>query len=67
MIQQWIDVDLKQIYACHLNLEDYLTNVNGDSFERSVYRSHPDRFYSQFDTKVRHVINPRAQYVLKFH
>lgn len=45
-------VDLRKIYACQLNLGDYLTNKDGSEFDREVYRSNPEQFISEFDTKV---------------
>jgi hypothetical protein len=43
---------LRKIYACQLNLGDYLTNKDGSKFDREVYRSNPEQFISEFDTKV---------------
>lgn len=53
MVISVADTDLGRIYACHLELGDYLTNADGSPFDREVYRKHPERFISEFDTKVR--------------
>jgi len=45
--------DIKIIYACHLELANYLVNRDGKPFEREQYRKHPDQFESVFHTKVR--------------
>ncbi|BGP19894.1 hypothetical protein JCM10213_008632 [Rhodosporidiobolus nylandii] len=45
-------VDTKQIYACHLELADYLVHVDGRPFERDEYRKHPERFTSVFHSKI---------------
>ncbi|GAA5891472.1 hypothetical protein JCM8208_007293 [Rhodotorula glutinis] len=44
--------DVKTIYACHLELADYLVNRDGKPFEREHYRKHPDQFESVFHSKV---------------
>ncbi|KAM0745747.1 hypothetical protein T439DRAFT_318945 [Meredithblackwellia eburnea MCA 4105] len=45
--------DLHRIFACQLELGDYLTNKDGVTpFDRETYRNHPDQFFSEFDTKI---------------
>lgn len=44
--------DTRQIYACHLELQDYLVHKEGRSFSREEYRQHPERFESTFHEKV---------------
>lgn len=41
------------IYACHLELADYLVDRSGKAFDREEYRAHPERFDSVFHEKVR--------------
>lgn len=49
--------DLRKIYACSLELGDYLTNAEtGEEFDREEYRRHPGKFRSDFDTKVRRLL-----------
>ena len=49
----------KQIYACHLELEDYLSRYDGAPFDRESYRASPQEYFSEFDTKVRLLVLPR--------
>ncbi|GAA6063495.1 hypothetical protein JCM10212_004454 [Sporobolomyces blumeae] len=42
----------KQIYACHLELQDYLVHVEGKPFSREEYREHPERYRSTFHRKI---------------
>ncbi|BGP51397.1 hypothetical protein JCM10450v2_007339 [Rhodotorula kratochvilovae] len=44
--------DTRTIYACHLELSDYLVNREGGAFDREEYRKHPERFESVFHSKV---------------
>ncbi|GAA5839177.1 hypothetical protein JCM9279_002618 [Rhodotorula babjevae] len=44
--------DNKTIYACHLELGDYLVNRDGKPFDREHYRQHPEEFDSVFHTKI---------------
>ncbi|GAA5975671.1 hypothetical protein JCM21900_002198 [Sporobolomyces salmonicolor] len=44
--------DLRQIYACHLELGDYLVSHDGQPFDRERYRKHPDAFVSVFHEKI---------------
>jgi len=44
--------DTRQIYACHLELQDYLVHREGKPFSREEYRSNPERFESTFHEKV---------------
>ncbi|KAK4705519.1 alpha-aminoadipic semialdehyde synthase, partial [Phenoliferia sp. Uapishka_3] len=46
------DTDLRRIYACQLELGDYLTRTDGIPFDRESYRTNPDLYYSQFDSKI---------------
>ncbi|KAL8291280.1 hypothetical protein RQP46_002258 [Phenoliferia psychrophenolica] len=46
------DTDLRRIYACQLELSDYLTDTTGHPFDRDTYRKHPSQFVSEFDTKI---------------
>ncbi|GAA6055041.1 hypothetical protein JCM3770_006708 [Rhodotorula araucariae] len=44
--------DTKTIYACHLELGDYLVNRKGGAFDREEYRKHPERFESVFHSEI---------------
>lgn len=45
--------DRHKIYACHLELGDYLQHKDGrQAFDRELYRAHPDQFVSIFDTAI---------------
>ncbi|BGP35159.1 hypothetical protein JCM10296v2_006989 [Rhodotorula toruloides] len=44
--------DLTTIYACHLELADYLVDRSGKAFDREEYRTHPERFDSVFHEKI---------------
>ncbi|GAA5979312.1 hypothetical protein JCM11641_001991 [Rhodosporidiobolus odoratus] len=44
--------DAGQIYACHLELGDYLQHVEGRPFDREEYRKFPERFTSVFHSKI---------------
>ncbi|GAA5990344.1 hypothetical protein JCM10908_007326 [Rhodotorula pacifica] len=44
--------DLRTVYACHLELSDYLVNRTGQAFDRTEYREHPERFESVFHEKI---------------
>ena len=46
------DTDTRRIYACHLELQDYLVHRDGKEFSREDYRQHPERFESTFHEKV---------------
>lgn len=44
--------DTSRIYACHLELQDYLVHREGKPFSREEYRQHPEQFESTFHEKV---------------
>ncbi|GAA5864875.1 hypothetical protein JCM1840_004934 [Sporobolomyces johnsonii] len=44
--------DLRRIYACHLELGDYLVSREGQPFDREQYRKHPEDFTSVFHEKI---------------
>ncbi|GAA5862039.1 hypothetical protein JCM3774_006149 [Rhodotorula dairenensis] len=44
--------NLRTVYACHLELADYLINRTGKAFDRAEYREHPERFESVFHSKI---------------
>lgn len=44
--------DQRTVYACHLELSDYLVNRTGKAFDRAEYREYPERFESVFHNKV---------------
>ncbi|GAA5888440.1 hypothetical protein JCM6882_008620 [Rhodosporidiobolus microsporus] len=44
--------DTRKIYACHLELGDYLVHQDGKPFDREEYRKHPGRFSSVFHSKI---------------
>ncbi|GAA6037702.1 hypothetical protein JCM8097_002296 [Rhodosporidiobolus ruineniae] len=46
------DVPTSKIYACHLELGDYLVHQDGSAFDRKEYREHPERFTSVFHSKI---------------
>ncbi|GAA5827914.1 hypothetical protein JCM11251_007729 [Rhodosporidiobolus azoricus] len=46
------NVDNKKIYACHLELSDYLVHQDGKPFDRDEYRKNPQRFSSVFHSKI---------------
>ncbi|GAA5911312.1 uncharacterized protein JCM6883_000050 [Sporobolomyces salmoneus] len=44
--------DTRRIYACHLELQDYLVHrEKGKPFSREEYREHPERYESTFHEK----------------
>ncbi|BGO95319.1 hypothetical protein JCM10020v2_007033 [Rhodotorula toruloides] len=58
---EWIKADMLSevvnrapttIYACHLELADYLVDRSGKAFDREEYRAHPERFDSVFHEKI---------------
>ncbi|GAA5862042.1 hypothetical protein JCM8547_001567 [Rhodosporidiobolus lusitaniae] len=46
------DSDTRTIYACHLELGDYLVHRDGRPFDREEYRKHPQDFASTFSNKI---------------
>ncbi|GAA6007492.1 hypothetical protein JCM11491_004182 [Sporobolomyces phaffii] len=44
--------DTRKVYACHLELQDYLVHRDGNPFSREEYRQHPERFSSTFHEKI---------------
>lgn len=52
LIFQPPEADLTKIYACQLHHEDYLSRLDGSSFDRETYRTHPELFFSHFDSKI---------------
>ncbi|GAA5960892.1 hypothetical protein JCM3765_007527 [Sporobolomyces pararoseus] len=46
------NTDTRRIYACHLELHDYLVHRDGKEFSREEYRQHPERFESTFHEKI---------------
>lgn len=45
--------DRRTVFACHLELGDYLVHRTGAPFDREEYRAYPERFESAFHSKVR--------------
>ncbi|KAJ1920969.1 hypothetical protein H4219_001022 [Mycoemilia scoparia] len=42
----------KKVYGVVVNAPDYLVRKDGGSYDRAEYRAHPDRYESQFITKI---------------
>ncbi|GAA6018952.1 hypothetical protein JCM8202_000615 [Rhodotorula sphaerocarpa] len=44
--------DRRTVFACHLELGDYLVHRTGAPFDREEYRAYPERFESAFHSKI---------------
>lgn len=50
------DTDLRKVYLVHAVPQHYLAPLDGGSYSREDYYANPDKYQSEFHTKVRYIV-----------